>query len=74
MTKLTEWEQAILAYIRDCIMTDTAPPTYREIADKIDTSRNHVIAILAVLRREGYIVSEPHKPRGIRLTDKGRRA
>jgi len=72
MTDLTDKQLAVLNLIRHGLEQDGAPPTRREIAEKLNRDVKSVAQHLQRLERKGYISRQPWKSRNIRLTDKGR--
>ena len=75
MAELSERQQTVLSYIRQCIQTSNYPPTQDEIADEIGMSSiQPVNDTLKALEREVYIMIRPYRPRGICLTQKGKQA
>lgn len=68
--KLTERQQEIFEYIRECTQSSKMPPTVREIGDRFNiSSTNGVRSILAALIKKGYIKRSPRLSRGIEILD-----
>ncbi len=69
MIGLTRKQQQILDFILKCVLTEGAPPTYQEIADRFGfRSLNSVTEHVRLLRRKGCLESGPGKARSLRVT------
>ncbi len=69
MTELTRKQQQLLDFILKRQRTDGATPTYQEIADQFGfRSLNSVTEHVRLLRRKGFLESEPGKARALRVT------
>ena len=69
MTALTRKQQQILDFIFKWQRTEGATPTFQEIADQFGfRSLNSVTDHLRLLRRKGFLESEPGKARALRVT------
>ena len=60
----------IVKFIRDFTKTERMAPTQQEIADALGIYKNSVQYHLAVLDKEGRVVSTPGKARSIRVVSK----
>ena len=68
--KLSEKQQEILDYMKDCILKKGYPPAVREICDAVHLkSTSSVHAHLETLEERGYIRKDPTKPRAIEILD-----
>lgn len=72
MPVLTDRQQAILDFVRDCIARDGLPPTWAEIARAFGfrqtrAAQKHLLALEA----KGCLTLLPGKARGIRLREHG---
>jgi repressor LexA len=68
MTGLTRKQQQILDFILKWQRTQGATPTYQEIADQFSfRSLNSVTGHVRLLRRKGFLESEPRKARAFRV-------
>ncbi|MFD7599560.1 LexA family protein [Streptomyces mirabilis] len=66
---LTSTQEQILRCIRESIAERGESPTVQEIGEHVGMrSRASVHYHLGRIEALGYIVREPHRPRGIRLT------
>ncbi len=68
--KLTNRQQAILSFIRDCIVTDGRAPTIREMCEQFEIRstngiRDHIKALIS----KGYLEKDSMLSRGIRLVE-----
>jgi repressor LexA len=69
MTGLTRKQQQILDFIQKWQQTGDATPTFQEIADQFGfRSLNSVTGHVRLLRRKGFLESEPGKARSLRVT------
>ena len=67
-TVLTERQEEIYNYVRECILSGEPAPTVREIAAAFDIrSPNGVMCHLRALEKKGYIVRDENLSRSIRL-------
>lgn len=55
MESLTERQQSILQWIRQCLSRDGVPPTMREIGERFGISAPGVLGHLRALERKGYV-------------------
>ena len=68
--KITEKQQEILEYIKQCILKKGYPPTVREICEAVHLkSTSSVHSHLETLEEKGYIRRDPTKPRTIEIID-----
>lgn len=68
--KISTRQQAILDYIKQCILQKGYPPSVREICDAVHLkSTSSVHAHLGVLETKGYIRRDPSKPRCIEIVE-----
>lgn len=68
-TQLTDRQEDILNYIKDCI-NNGMPPTVREIANRFDIrSTNGITCHLKALEKKGFIEHRQNIARGILLTE-----
>ena len=69
MTELTRKQQQILDFLLKWQRTQGTTPTYQEIADQFGfRSVNSVTGHVRLLRQKGFLESEPHKARALRVT------
>jgi repressor LexA len=69
MNGLTRKQQQILDFILKCQRTEGNTPTFQEIADQFHfRSRNSAREHVRLVRLKGYLKSEPHKARSLRIT------
>lgn len=69
MTTLTEAQSQVLNFIHGYIRTWNKPPTYREIADKMNyASLNSVVSVIDALCKKGYL-QKGKGARGIVLSE-----
>ena len=69
--EVSDIQQRILNFIEWYTRKQGRPPTNREIGAEVQIfSTGHVDYHLSVLAKKGYIVREPRKSRGIRLTQR----
>lgn len=67
--ELTRKQQRILDFIQKWQRTEGTAPTYQEIADRFGfRSLNSVTEHVRLLRRKGFLESEPGKARALRVT------
>lgn len=67
---LTDKQQEILDYLKDCILKKGYPPAVREICEAVHLkSTSSVHAHLETLESKGYIRKDPTKPRAIEILD-----
>lgn len=70
MLRLTEQQQAVYSYIRECMVVRGYGPTVREIGEHMDIkSPNGVMCHLRALERKGVIHRSANKKRAIELTE-----
>lgn len=70
MTRLTDQQQAVYDYIRECILTRGYGPTVREIGEHMDIrSPNGVMCHLRALEKKGVIFRSANKSRAIELAE-----
>lgn len=68
--KLTKRQQAILSFIRDCIVNDGRAPTIREMCEQFGIrSTNGIRDHLKALIAKGYLEKDSMLSRGIRLVE-----
>ncbi|HIX15477.1 MAG TPA: transcriptional repressor LexA [Candidatus Hungatella pullicola] len=68
--KITEKQQEILEYIKECILKKGYPPAVREICEAVHLkSTSSVHSHLETLEEKGYIRRDPTKPRTIEIID-----
>ena len=68
--KLTDKQQQILEYLKECILKKGYPPAVREICDAVNLrSTSSVHSHLETLEKKGYIKRDPTKPRAIEICD-----
>lgn len=68
--KISDKQQEILAYIKECILNKGYPPAVREICDAVHLkSTSSVHSHLETLEKNGYIRRDPTKPRAIEILD-----
>ena len=68
--KITQKQQEILVYIKDCILSKGYPPSVREICEAVALkSTSSVHSHLETLEKNGYIRRDPTKPRTIEILD-----
>ena len=68
--KITQKQQEILEYIKDCILSKGYPPSVREICEAVSLkSTSSVHSHLETLEKNGYIRRDPTKPRTIEILD-----
>ena len=68
--KITEKQNEILEYIKECILKKGYPPTVREICEKVQLkSTSSVHSHLEQLEKNGFIHRDPTKPRTIEIVD-----
>ena len=68
--KLTDKQQQILEYLKECILKKGYPPAVREICDAVNLrSTSSVHSHLETLEKKGYIKRDPTKPRAIEIID-----
>ena len=68
LMQLTERQQEVYEFVRECITRNGAPPTLREIGEHFGmNSTNAVRDVLSALERKGYINRSEYKSRGIEL-------
>jgi repressor LexA len=69
MNRLTQQQQAVFDFIRDCMSTRGYGPTVREIGQHMDIrSPNGVMCHLRALEKKGHIRRSANKSRAIELT------
>jgi len=69
MTELTRKQQQIVDFIQKWQRTHGTTPTYQEIADQFGfRSLNSVTEHVRLVRRKGFLESEPGKARALRVT------
>jgi repressor LexA len=68
--KLTDKQEQILEYLKECILKKGYPPAVREICDAVNLrSTSSVHSHLETLEKKGYIRRDPTKPRAIEICD-----
>lgn len=68
--KLTDKQEQILDYLKECILKKGYPPAVREICDAVNLkSTSSVHSHLESLEKKGYIRRDPTKPRAIEICD-----
>lgn len=68
--KLTEKQEQILEYLKECILKKGYPPAVREICEAVNLkSTSSVHSHLETLEKKGYIKRDPTKPRAIEICD-----
>ena len=68
--RITEKQQEILEYIKECILKKGYPPAVREICEAVHLkSTSSVHSHLETLEEKGYIRRDPTKPRTIEIID-----
>ena len=68
--KLTDKQDQILEYLKECILKKGYPPAVREICDAVNLkSTSSVHSHLETLEKKGYIRRDPTKPRAIEICD-----
>ncbi len=68
--KLTDRQQSILSYIRDCIVNDGRAPTIREMCEQFEIrSTNGIRDHIKALIHKGYLEKDSMLSRGIRLVE-----
>lgn len=68
--KLTDKQEQILDYLKECILKKGYPPAVREICDAVNLkSTSSVHSHLETLEKKGYIRRDPTKPRAIEICD-----
>ena len=67
---LSNKQQEILDYLKECILSKGYPPAVREICEAVHLkSTSSVHAHLETLEAKGYIRKDPTKPRAIEILD-----
>src|SRR6185369_13345543 len=70
MEELTEMQRRVFDFIRDKLVSGCPAPTLREIAAKFGwSSKRAAECHIEVLKRKGWLSSEPGKARSLRLKD-----
>lgn len=70
MIRLTDQQQAVFSYIRNCILARGYGPTVREIGEHMEIkSPNGVMSHLRALERKGVIHRSANKKRAIELVE-----
>ncbi len=70
MEKLTDKQEQILDYLKECILKKGYPPAVREICEAVNLrSTSSVHSHLETLEKKGYIRRDPTKPRAIEICD-----
>ena len=68
--KITDKQQEILEFIKQCILAKGYPPSVREICEAVKLkSTSSVHSHLETLEKNGYIRRDPTKPRTIEILD-----
>lgn len=68
--KLTDKQEQILDYLKECILKKGYPPAVREICEAVGLrSTSSVHSHLETLEKKGYIRRDPTKPRAIEICD-----
>lgn len=68
--KITAKQNAILEYIKECVLKKGYPPSVREICEAVHLkSTSSVHSHLETLEEKGYIRRDPTKPRTIEIID-----
>jgi len=68
--KITDKQQEILEFIKQCILSKGYPPSVREICEAVKLkSTSSVHSHLETLEKNGYIRRDPTKPRTIEILD-----
>lgn len=68
MIVLTEKQRQVLDFVQRWQQTEGTAPSYQEIADHLDfRSINSVTQFVRQLRQKGFLESEPHKARALRV-------
>lgn len=70
---LTKKQAVVFEALRDMIAENGYAPTLRELGRRIEKSHATVHKHLFTLSHKGFIDWEPEMPRGIVLTERGRR-
>lgn len=70
MKNPTDKQLAVLAYIRDYLLTHGIPPTIREISNHLECSVNNAQMHLMAMHRKGLIRRIPNISRGIQLIER----
>ncbi len=68
--RISDKQQQILEYIKECIITQGYPPAVRDICQAVGLkSTSSVHSHLETLEKNGYIRRDPTKPRAIEIID-----
>lgn len=70
LNNISDKQEEILKYIKQCILSKGYPPSVREICKAVNLkSTSSVHSHLEVLEEKGYIRKDPTKPRTIEIVD-----
>jgi len=64
LTTFTDYSLRVLIYLA---VSDDGQPTIREIAQRYDISRNHLMKVVQELSQKGYLIASRGKRGGLRL-------
>jgi len=64
LTTFTDYSLRVLIYLAVC---EDGQPTIREIAQRYDISRNHLMKVVQELSQKGYLIASRGKHGGLRL-------
>lgn len=64
LTTFTDYALRVLIYLA---VSDDRQPTIREIAERYDISRNHLMKVVQELSQKGYLIAARGKRGGLRL-------